>query len=221
MNIFRVVSDVICPWCFIGKRRLETALRELQEAEEVSVFWHPFQLNPAMPAQGMDRKEYCERKFGSWVRCQEMFAQISEVGKTVGIEFRFDKQPTIPNTFDAHRMIWFAGQEGSQDPLVEALFRAYFCEGVNLSRPADLLQVGEEAGLERKRLERLLRSDEGAREVLAEEREFKSLGITGVPLFIIQERVALSGAQPPETILQAFEQTQKQYPELWPGREPA
>jgi predicted DsbA family dithiol-disulfide isomerase len=195
---------------------LEAALRQLPDTTEVSVSWHPFQLNPSMPAEGTDKKEYCVRKFGSWARCEELFAQMTEVGKTLGIEFRFDKQPIIPNTFDAHRVIWFAGQEGLQDQIVEALFNAYFCEGVNLSRRPQLIQVCEEAGLERNRLERLLRSDEGAAEVLSQEREIKSLGTTSVPLFIIQDRVALSGAQPPETILQAFEQTQKQYPELWP-----
>ncbi len=147
-----------------------------------------------------------------------MFAQLAEVGKTVGIEFRFDKQPIIPNTFDAHRVIWFAGREGVQDTVVEALFRAYFCEGVNLSRRPELVQVCEDAGLDRQRVARLLHSNEGSAEVLAEEREFKSLGISAVPLFIIQDRVALSGAQTPETILEAFEQTQKRYPELWPGR---
>jgi predicted DsbA family dithiol-disulfide isomerase len=215
MNVFRVVSDVICPWCYIGKRRLEAALRQLPDTTEVSVSWHPFQLNPGMPPLGMDKKEYCVRKFGSWAHCEELFAQVTEVGKTVGIELRLDKQPIIPNTFDAHRVIWFAGQEGVQDQIVEALFNAYFCEGVNLSRRSELIQVCEEAGLERGRIERLLRSSEGAAEVLAEEREFKALEISSVPLFIIQDRVALSGAQPPETILQAFEQTQKQYPELW------
>ncbi len=218
MNAFRVVSDVICPWCYIGKRRLETALEKIPAPTEMSVFWHPFQLNPAMPATGMDRKEYCIRKFGSWARCEQMFAQLAEVGKTVGIEFRFDKQPIIPNTFDAHRVIWFAGREGVQDTVVEALFRAYFCEGVNLSRRPELVQVCEDAGLDRQRVARLLHSNEGFAEVLAEEREFKSLGISAVPLFIIQDRVALSGAQTPETILEAFEQTQKRYPELWPGR---
>ena len=216
MNVFRVVSDVICPWCYIGKRRLEAALRQLPDTTDVSVSWHPFQLNPGMPPLGMDKKEYCVRKFGSWARCEELFAQVTEVGKTVGIELRLDKQPIIPNTFDAHRVIWFAGQEGVQDQIVEALFNAYFCEGVNLSRRPQLIQVCEEAGLERNRLERLLRSDEGAAEVLSQEREIKSLGTTAVPLFIIQDRVALSGAQPPEAIVQAFEQTQKQYPELWP-----
>jgi predicted DsbA family dithiol-disulfide isomerase len=193
-------------------------LRHMPAETEVEVSWHPFQLNPAMPPRGMDRKEYCTRKFGSWARCVEMFAQISEVGRTVDIEFRFDKQPIIPNTFDAHRVIWLAGQEGAQDDVVEALFRAYFCEGLNLSNRSELVEIATEAGLARNQVERLLRSGEGAAEVQSEEQEIKSLGISGVPLFIIQDRVALSGAQPPEAILQAFEQTQKSYPELWSGK---
>ena len=105
MNKCRVVSDLVCPWCYIGKRRLEAALRELPPGTEVAVSWHPFQLNPGMPPQGMDRSEYRLRKFGDAERCRAMDARLAEVGKSVGIEFRFDLQPTIPNTFDSHRVI--------------------------------------------------------------------------------------------------------------------
>jgi predicted DsbA family dithiol-disulfide isomerase len=208
MNTFKVVSDLICPWCYIGKRRLEAALRQLPKGTAVEVSWHPFQLNPEMPRRGMDRKEYCQRKFGSWEKCQQMFTEISSVGKTVGIEFHFEKQPTIPNTLEAHRVIWLAGREGCQGAVMEALFRAYFCDGVNLSNRGGLLEVSTNAGLDRKLVDRLLNSDEGVAEVWAEEKEVKSLGISSVPLFIIQETLAVSGAQPPEAILKAFEQAQ-------------
>lgn len=206
MITFKVVSDLICPWCYIGKRRLEAALQELPSGSDFSVSWHPFQLNPDMPPHGMDRKEYLTAKFGSWARVEQMFVQISEVGKTVGIEFHFEKRLTIPNSFDAHRVIWLAGQERVQDAVVEALFRAYFCEGISLSRRSELIEVSADAGLERTRVERLLRSDEGAEEVRSEEREIKALGVSSVPLFIFQDRVAVSGAQPPETLLRAFGQ---------------
>jgi predicted DsbA family dithiol-disulfide isomerase len=162
-----------------------------------------------MPDQGMDRREYCIRKFGSWERCEEMFVQIAAVGQTVGLEFHFEKQTTIPNTFIAHRVIWLAGQEGIQDSVVEALFRAYFCDGVDLSIQSQLVEVCDAAGLDPARLERFLSSEEGAAEVQGEEQEVKSLGISAVPLFIIHDRVAVSGAQPPETLLQAFEQAQQ------------
>ncbi len=208
MTTFEVVSDLICPWCYVGKRRLEAALRQLPPGSNASVSWHPFQLNPDMPARGMNRKEYCMRKFGSWERCLEMYARIAEVGQTVGIEFNFEEQSTVPNTLDAHRVIWLAGLEGVQDTVVEALFHAYFCEGTDLSLRANLIEVCVPAGLDPSRVEDLFATGEGSAEVLAEEQEIKSLGLSSVPLFIIQDQLAVSGAQPPEVLLKAFEQAQ-------------
>ncbi len=183
-------------------------MRQLPGKRAYSVSWHPFQLNPDMPAGGMDRHEYCTRKFGSWDRCLEMYSQISAVGSTVGIKFQFEIQPTVPNTLDSHRVIWLAGKEGVQDAVVEALFRAYFCKGIDLSNRTDLAQVAAEAGLEPRRIDQLFDSAEGAAEVQAEEREVKSLGLTAVPLFIINDLVAVSGAQAPEMLLKAVEQAQ-------------
>ena len=209
MHRFRVVSDLVCPWCYIGKRRLEAALRELPLGTDVAVSWHPFQLNPGMPPQGMDRNEYRLRKFGDPERCRGLDAQLTEVGKSVGIDFRFDLQSTIPNTFDSHRVIWLAGRLGVQDAVMEAFFRAYFCEGVNFSERARLVKVAVAAGLEAARIERLLGSEEGTAQVQAEEQEVKDFGVSAVPLFIIQDRIAVSGAQPPEVLLQAFDQAQR------------
>jgi predicted DsbA family dithiol-disulfide isomerase len=127
----------------------------------------------------------------------------------VDLEFRLDLQTNIPNTFDSHRVIWLAGQLGVQDEVVEALFAAYFCEGVDLSSTENLIEVAASAGLEIGRLERLLISDEGVEEVRSEEQEVKSLGISSVPLFIIQDRIAVAGAQPPEILLRALEQTRE------------
>lgn len=209
MQTFKVVSDLVCPWCYIGKRRLEAAIKELPDGAEASVSWHAFQLNPDMAAEGMDRREYCTQKFGSWERCEEMFAQIAEVGKTVGLRFRFDRQAAIPNTFDAHRVIWLAGLEEAQDEVVEALFRAYFCEGVDLTSRGNLIEVAASAGLAKRRVQEMFDSKEGVAEVQTEEQAVKTLGVSSVPLFIIHDRVAVSGAQPPETLVKAFMQAEQ------------
>ena len=206
MRSIKVVSDLVCPWCYVGKRRLEAALELIQEPTTFSVSWHPFQLNPDLPSKGMDRREYCNRKFGSWAKCEEMFERIREVGQTVGIEFRFEKQRIIPNTLNAHRVIWLAGREGVQDAVMEALFRAYFCEGVDLSNDSELIDVAVDSGLDRSVLRRMLSSDRGMGEVLFEEQEVKALGISSVPLFIMADKVAVSGAQPAETLVAAYRQ---------------
>src|ERR1035438_154294 len=121
-----VISDVICPWCFIGKRRLEKAIAALDGHHEVRVRWLPFQLNPTMPKEGISRKEYRTKKFGTWERSLELDAQIAAAGKTEGIVFASDRIERTPNTLDAHRLIWLADQQGVQDAVMEALFVAYF-----------------------------------------------------------------------------------------------
>ncbi len=142
MNSIAIYSDLICPWCYIGKRRMEEALQQLPAATQVSRSWHPFQLNPEMPREGLNRKMYRSKKFGSWERSRAMDAQVTAAGKSVGIEFRYDLQTHTPNTFDSHRLVWLAGTSGVQDAVVEALFRAYFCEGVNFADPQKLIEVG-------------------------------------------------------------------------------
>ena len=127
-----VISDVICPWCYIGKRRLEKAIAAF-EGHQVQVRWLPFQLNPTMPKEGISRREYRIRKFGSWERSLELDARVVAVGETEGIHFAFDRIERTPNTVDAHRLIWLADQQGCQDAVVEALFVAYFTEGRDIS----------------------------------------------------------------------------------------
>ena len=130
MNLsVEVISDVICPWCFIGKRRLEKALAALDGSHEVRVRWLPFQLNPTMPKEGISRREYRTKKFGSWERSQELDAQVAAAGEAEGIHFAFDRMERTPNTLDAHRLLWLADTVGVQDAVVEALFRAYFTDG--------------------------------------------------------------------------------------------
>jgi len=197
-----IVSDVICPWCFIGKRRLEKALGD----RSATVRWHPFRLNPDMPHEGIDRKVYRIRKFGSWERSLELDAQVAAVGRGEGIAFNFDRQARTPNTLDAHRVIWLAGERGVQDAVIEALFLAYFTEGRDLSDRATLADVAAGAGLDRAGVVELLAGDKGLDVVKAGEERARRLGVSGVPFFVVGGRVALSGAQPPELFLQAFEQ---------------
>lgn len=197
-----VISDVICPWCFIGKRRLEKAL----DGRPAIVRWHPFQLNPDMPAEGVDRRTYRITKFGSWERSQELDAQVAAAGRGEGIAFNFEKMARTPNTLDAHRVIWLAGERGVQDAVVEALFLAYFTDGLDLSDRATLAEIAFGAGLDRGEVDELLEGDKELDVVRAGEEQARRLGVSGVPFFIVNGRVALSGAQPPEIFLQAFEQ---------------
>lgn len=197
-----VISDVICPWCFIGKRRLERALA----GRPATVRWHPFQLNPDMPREGIERREYRTRKFGSWERSQQLDAQVAEAGRGEGLAFNFDRQSRTPNTLDPHRVIWLAGGKGVQNAVAEALFLAYFTDGRDLSDRTTLAEVVAGAGLDRAEVDELLAGDMGLDVVKAGEERARRLGVSGVPFFIVNGRVALSGAQPPELFRQAFEQ---------------
>jgi predicted DsbA family dithiol-disulfide isomerase len=199
-----VYSDVICPWCFIGKRRLKKGL--VLAGQAATAPWHPFQLNPDMPREGIDRKSYRIRKFGSWERSQELDAQVGAAGRGEGIAFNFDKMARTPNTLDAHRVIWLAGERGVQDAVVEALFLAYFTDGRDLTDRATLAEIAAGAGLDRAEVEELLVGLKGLDAVRAGEEQARGLGVSGVPFFVVNGKVALSGAQPPELFLQAFEQ---------------
>ncbi len=201
-----VISDVICPWCFIGKRRLEQALAALNGQHEVRVRWHPFQLNPTMPKEGISRREYRIGKFGSWERSQELDAKLIAVGETEGIPFAFDRIERTPNTVDAHRLIGLADQHGCQDAVMEGLFRAYFTKGRDISDRQTLIDVVVEAGLERQLVEGMLNSDDGMNAIQEAEGLICRHGVSGVPFFIINEKFTLSGAQAPETFLEAFRQ---------------
>lgn len=199
-----VISDVICPWCFIGKRRLEKAIAA--HGEPVTVQWHAFQLNPAMPKEGISRREYRIRKFGSWERSMLLDANIVAAGKEEGILFDFDRMERTPNTVDAHRLIWFADKEGVQDAVVEALFRAYFTEGRDISSQQTLLEVVAEAGLDRERAEAVLKVDEGMEAIKEAGEQARRLRMDSVPFFVINDQITLSGAQQPDTFLEAFRQ---------------
>ena len=199
-----VFIDVICPWCYVGKRRMEKALAMLGVAERIRVGWLPFELNPDMPKEGIERRLYRMRKFGSWERSQQLDAQLTEVGAEEGLALRYDLIARTPNTFDAHRLMWRACTlAGGQEPIVEGLFRAYFTQGRDIGDPNVLADIVSETGIGREEAMAFLAGEEGAAEVAQEEEAVRRAGLTGVPAFIIEGR-ALVGAQPPETIAAAL-----------------
>jgi predicted DsbA family dithiol-disulfide isomerase len=199
-----VISDVICPWCFIGKRRLEKAGAAF--GGPVKVRWLPFQLNPTMPTEGISRREYRTKKFGSWERSQELDARLVAVGQSEGIPFAFERIERTPNTLDAHRLIGLAEKEGIQDAAVEALFRAYFTEGRDISNPRTLLDVVAEAGLNRGKAEVMLNGEDGLEAIQEADQLSRRFRVEGVPFFIVNGTLTLSGAQPPDAFLEAFRQ---------------
>ena len=201
-----VISDVICPWCYIGKRRLEKALSRFGSEHEVRVRWLPYQLNPTMPNEGISRRKYRNRKFGSWERSLELDAKVVAVGETEGIHFAFDRIERTPNTVDAHRLIWLANQQRCQNAVVEALFGAYFTEGRDISSRHTLIDVVAEAGLERQLAEATLNSEEGMDAIKEAEELSRRHQVSGVPFFIINNEITLSGAQQPDAFLDAFKQ---------------
>ena len=197
-----VISDVICPWCFIGKRRMEKAVAE--HGGPVKVRWHPFQLNPTMSKEGISRRDYRIKKFGSWKRSLELDANIVATGKDEGIHFDFDRMERTPNTLDAHRLIWLADQVGCQDAVVEALFLAYFTEGQDISQRQTIIDVVAEAGLDRGRAEVMLNSDAGMDAIKDAGEQARRLRVDSVPFFVVNNEITLSGAHPPDVFLDAF-----------------
>lgn len=201
-----VISDVICPWCYIGKRQLERALDilEQQHKQRFTVAWHPFQLNPEMPAEGVDRAKYRLAKFGSAERSRQMDERITETAAGVGLEFHLDRLTRTPNTVKAHRLIRLAGQRGVQDGVVEALFDAYFCHGADVGDDRVLADIGQHGGLEYDSVLAMLAGDEGKREVLAGDQMARNCGINGVPSFALQGHVLFSGAVPAHEMADTF-----------------
>jgi len=202
-----VFSDVVCPWCFIGKRRLEEALRRLAAAApsspRVRVEWRAFQLNPWLPADGMERSEYIRSKFGS--QAGGIYARVAAVGQQVGIAFAFDRIARQPNTVDAHRLIRLAGSQSRQDAMVETLFQAYFLEGADLTSTAVLLDLAQRAGVDRAQAQACLTDDSMRAAVEDEDRRARELGVEGVPFFVLNQRLAVSGAQEPGVLVNAIE----------------
>jgi predicted DsbA family dithiol-disulfide isomerase len=202
-----IVSDVVCPWCYIGMRRLGLALTRIGQAEpetRLRIRWHPFQLNPDLPPSGVDRREYLEAKFGGPERAAEIYARVRAAGDTVGIAFDFDRIATQPNTLDAHRLIAWVQAQADANPLVERLFRAYFLEGQNVGDRSVLAALAGEAGQDAAAARAFLDSGAGADEARAADRKARETGIGGVPFFIFDGRVAVSGAQLPDVLVDAI-----------------
>jgi predicted DsbA family dithiol-disulfide isomerase len=195
-----IYSDVVCPWCYVGKRRLEAALKLAGLQDTVAVRWPPFELNPTMPSRGMERKTYLEAKFGSQQAVESVLEHVREAGRQSGIAFAFDRIPRTPNTFDAHRLIWLAGEEQRQDTVVESLFKGYFEEGADLSDPNVLFDLAARGGLDREESRDCLESEASGAAVREEEQRGLRLGIRAVPYFLVAGGPGLSGAHPPQTL---------------------
>ncbi len=203
-----VVSDVVCPWCYVGKRRLEAALRERPTAE-VTVRWHPFQLDPTIPPEGLDRRASMLKKFGSAAKIDEIHARLTEAGRAEGLAFAFDRITRSVNTLDAHRVIRWAGEAAVQDAVSEALFRAYFVEGRNIGDPAVLADVAGANGLDRTDIAARLGTDADTTVVQSEIEAAMRIGVSGVPFFIFAQSFAVSGAQSAEILATALDRARE------------
>ncbi|WP_407865981.1 DsbA family oxidoreductase [Phyllobacterium phragmitis] len=202
-----VVSDVVCPWCFVGRKRLESALDLLPELD-VIVRWRPFQLDPTIPPGGKDRKAYLRDKFGSTSRSDEMHDQLIKIGEEEGIEFDFDAIEMSPNTLDAHRLIQWAAQAGpgTQDRLVGKLFSFYFEQGLNIGDHEVLVDAASASGMDGQIVAALLATDADRASVLEEIETANRIGVRGVPCFIIDQKYAVMGAQPADILADAIRQ---------------
>jgi predicted DsbA family dithiol-disulfide isomerase len=204
-----IISDVVCPWCYIGKRRLEAALS--RAGAQVEVTWRPFQLNPGLPQEGMEREAYVRRKFGA--AGPGLYARVGAVGAAVGIPFAFERIARQPNTLAAHQLIALAAPGAQQDAMVETLFRAYFLEGADLTSHSVLTALAARAGLDPTAAQACL-EDEAARQAVVEaDGAARDLGVEGVPFFIFGRRLAVSGAQEPEVLVQAIERAAEALPD--------
>ena len=197
-----IFSDTICPWCYVGKRRLARALA-LRPQPKMAVRWRAFQLNPGMPPEGMIRERYIDAKFGSSERAKRIYEAVTAVGASEGIHFNFEAIRRTPNTLLSHRLLRKAGRDGLQDLLLDALFQAYFIDGRDIGNAHVLTEIGESVGLSG--VAEYFASSEDGEEVRAEDSLARRQGINGVPCFIFNYRFLLSGAQEPESFFQLFD----------------
>ena len=203
-----IVSDVVCPWCYIGKRKLEAALALPQAASlpRVEVRWHPFQLNPDMAPEGVSRKQYLEDKFGGPERAAEIYERVRAAGRTAGLELNIDGITQQPNTLAAHALIAFGQQQGAVDAVKERLLKAYFVENRFIGSIDVLVAIAAEAGLDADAARAWLADPEQLRAVARADAQARGMGISGVPFFIFNQKLAVSGAQDPATLLDAMQQ---------------
>ena len=199
-----VFSDTICPWCYVGKRRFERAL-SIRPQPGLRVRWRAFQLNPAMPVEGMERQAYLEAKFGGGDRARSLYDTVRSAGSGESIEFRFDLIKRTPSTLLSHRLLRHAMAQGQQDMLLELIFRGYFQEGQDIGDKAVLADMADKVGMDRDEVMDYLAGTGDAEAIIAEDTVARRAGINGVPCFIFNGRFALSGAQEPEAFLQLFD----------------
>jgi predicted DsbA family dithiol-disulfide isomerase len=204
-----VVSDVVCPWCYIGKRRLEKAMAAASDMYTFEVAYHPFELNPATPQSGLNQREHLAEKFGGDDRYQSITDHTSSVASQEGLEMNFGKQSVLPNTRKAHALIFAAQNDGSQLSVTEAFFKAYFTDGIDLYKDENLLDVATKAGLDRTVAEAAITSKPLLDSIATQEGEMQSLGIRAVPFYIFNNEYGVSGAQASETFLKVFDELKK------------
>jgi len=211
-----IISDVVCPWCYIGKRQIEAALalyaQQHPGADQPRVTWRPFQLNPQLPAEGMSRQDYVVQKFGA-ARSKDVYARVAAVGAEYGIAFDFDRIARQPNTVAVHSLIALAGApgaqtEGLQGRVKEAFLRAYFFDGVDLTKTENLVDIATAAGLDRAEVEQCLADPQSRVAVEQEDQRARAIGVQGVPFFIFNGKLAVSGAQGPDALLDAMRQAE-------------
>lgn len=199
-----IIVDTICPWCYVGKKRFEKAL-SIRPQPDLEVGWRAFQLNPHMPREGMDRRDYVAEKFGGMDRARAIHGSLAQAGAEEGIEFNFSGIERTPNTVHSHRLVREAAVHGLQTPVITAIFDAYFLEGRDIGEPEVLADIAETAGLDRSQTLEYLQSDTDVDTILAEDELARRLGVNGVPCFIVNRKYAVSGAQSPEVLVQVFD----------------
>jgi predicted DsbA family dithiol-disulfide isomerase len=199
-----IISDTVCPWCYIGKRRFEQAVA-LRPDYEFQIGWRPFQLNPDMPTSGMPRRDYLKAKFGGVDRADRVYEAVSAAGEDVGFFFDFRGIPYQPNSFDSHRLIRWSEFAGVQDAVVEALFRYYFMEELDLGDRSALVEVAKSCGMDGELVRESFERDADRDLVMAEEGVARRMGINGVPCFVVDHKFAISGAQEPSALTHVFD----------------
>ena len=202
-----IVSDVVCPWCYLGEKRLDAALAEA--AQPVALRWRPYQLDPTIPDGGLDRAEYMAKKFGAGGRLQAAHDNLTRLGAEVGIPFAFNKIKRAPNTLDAHRLIRWANSAGVQGKVVDRLFKAYFVEGRDIGDRDVLIDIGGECGLDARLVEKLLAEGADADLVREEIAQAQAIGVSGVPFFIFAGRLGVPGAQDAAVLVRAMAQARQ------------
>ena len=198
----KVISDTICPWCYIGKKQLEKAINKIDNIE-FDISYKPFQLDPTMPTDGVDRKRYIDRKFGEDT-AKEVGNKIREAGKIVGIEFNYENITKTPNTLNSHRILKWAEKENKQEEALELLFYSYFTEGRDIGNNEELVKIAKKLGLNPKKIEKNLVSDIDIKEIELEEWSYRDLGIAGVPTYILEDNMIITGSQSSETFINVF-----------------